>query len=74
MVNLAYTWKSQVRGEDSITLLKEAAPLQGEVLGFDHPDAIGSAQTLREWVAAMETTEGTSPMTKSQQVLASPTN
>jgi hypothetical protein len=38
--------------------MKEARRLQGEILGFDHPDAINSAETLDEWLAGPEKSEG----------------
>ncbi|KAK0720519.1 hypothetical protein B0H67DRAFT_576503, partial [Lasiosphaeris hirsuta] len=55
MNNLAYTWKSQGRYEDALTLLQNCLHLQQQKLGPDHPNTISTHTTLTHWTK--ETTQ-----------------
>jgi len=49
MENLAYTWRSQERDTEAITLMQHAVNLRTETLGPDHPDTVTSLAILHEW-------------------------
>jgi hypothetical protein len=49
MINLAYTWISQERDTEAITLMQHAVNLSTETLGPDHPDTVTSLAILHEW-------------------------
>ena len=49
MHNLAYTWKSQSRNNEAISLMKNCFELRNQILGPEHPGTEISLQTLREW-------------------------
>ncbi len=49
MNNLAYTWKAQGRNAEAINLLEQCVPLQGQILGVDHPYTVGSSAALTKW-------------------------
>ncbi|KAL4918996.1 putative kinesin light chain [Aspergillus aurantiobrunneus] len=52
MNNLAYTWKGLGKIQDAVALMEDCAQLCNKVLGSDHPHAIASSNTLRDWTAA----------------------
>ena len=49
MYSLAYTWKSQSRNTDAISLMENCVKLQDQVLGPEHPDMKTSFEILRWW-------------------------
>lgn len=49
MYNLAYTWKSQRRNAEAISLMKDCLELQTQILGPGHPDTETSIEVLCGW-------------------------
>lgn len=57
MHNLAYTWKSQSRNEEAISLMEDHFELWNQVLGPEHPDTETSLEALRERESREDKTE-----------------
>ena len=49
MHNLAFTWKSQSRNVEAISLTKDCFKLRNRVLGPKHPDTKTSLEVLHRW-------------------------
>ena len=49
MHNLAFTWKSQGRNKEAVSLMRDCVELQNQILGLKHPDTEASLEDLRRW-------------------------
>jgi hypothetical protein len=49
MHNLAYTWHSQQRIHNAISLMEKCVRLRNKVLGSSHPHTTTSCRSLRDW-------------------------
>ena len=50
MNNLAVTYWNQGRRNEATELMKEVVDLRTKTIGVNHPDTIGAAQFLNEWL------------------------
>jgi hypothetical protein len=66
MHNLAFNLKQLGKVSDALGLLKKCADLRNKVLGSDHPHAISSFKTLRDW----ETAASQPPESQKQHALS----
>jgi hypothetical protein len=49
MADLAYTWKSQGKPQNALTLLEDCSQLRKKVLGPDHSNTRQFSHDLRDW-------------------------
>ena len=49
MANLAFTFKSQSRNKEAISLIKTCFKLRNRILGPTHPDTETSLEALNKW-------------------------